>query len=244
MARRPARPGGRPRAASWSRPGTTACWPRVYQAFGARVADVFGAFHSADFADQVPLPARRHAAPQRGRDLPVDLGVRAAAARAERARQAGRVRRHRPGLPERRPRLSVAARSRRDLRPGWTGWTTPTGSSPRWPRSGPSPRWPPRRSKPRWPPSPPTPPSRIEPADPTDRIDPTEPTDRIDPFEPMLRIESCDPTDHFEPRLSAMPGILASAGESPRPRPASAPPGRPSRPGPRAARAPSSISRV
>jgi hypothetical protein len=29
----------------------------VYRAFGARVADVFGAFHSADFAGRVPLRA-------------------------------------------------------------------------------------------------------------------------------------------------------------------------------------------
>jgi hypothetical protein len=50
---------------------------------------------------------------------------------------------------------------------------------------------------------------RIDPADPTERIEPAEPMDRIDPFEPMLSSESCEASDHREPLLSLMPGILA-----------------------------------
>ncbi len=43
----------------------------------------------------------RHGPAQRRPDLPVDLGVREPAARAEPAREPGRLRRHRPGVPQR-----------------------------------------------------------------------------------------------------------------------------------------------
>ena len=39
---------------------------------------MFGAFHSGDFTGQVTLPGLGTVPRQRGRDLPVDLGMRAA----------------------------------------------------------------------------------------------------------------------------------------------------------------------
>ena len=41
----------------------------VYQASGARIADVFSAFQSADFTDQVTLREHRRGATQRGNHL-------------------------------------------------------------------------------------------------------------------------------------------------------------------------------
>ena len=70
---------------------------RVYTNSGARVANVFGAFDTADFASR--------GAGDRGRPaqcrpaLPVDLGVRRSAPRAQPARQPGRLSGHRPRLP-------------------------------------------------------------------------------------------------------------------------------------------------
>ena len=58
---------------------------RVYAKSGARVANVFGAFETADFTGQ---PERRPA--QRRPAVPVDLGVRRPAPRAQPARQPGR----------------------------------------------------------------------------------------------------------------------------------------------------------
>ena len=64
---------------------------RVYKTYGVRVADVFGAFHTSDFGQQVTVPGFGTPPAQRRRDLPVDLGVRGTPARAERARQPGRL---------------------------------------------------------------------------------------------------------------------------------------------------------
>ena len=71
---------------------------QVYQAFGARIADVFSAFHSSDFHPSGDAAGHRNGAAQRGTDLSVDMGVRTAAARAQRAREQDRLPGHRPNL--------------------------------------------------------------------------------------------------------------------------------------------------
>ena len=69
---------------------------RVYTTSGARVANVFGAFDTADFAVQ---GTARAPSPQCRPAVPVDLGVRRSAPRAQPARQPGRLSGHRPGIP-------------------------------------------------------------------------------------------------------------------------------------------------
>ena len=68
---------------------------RVYVKSGARVANVFGAFETADFdrGQRNKRPAQRRPA------VPVDLGVRRPAPRTQPARQPGRVPGHRPHVP-------------------------------------------------------------------------------------------------------------------------------------------------
>ena len=80
---------------------------RVYAKSGARVANVFGAFETADFARPGnERPAQRHPA------VPVDLGVRRPAPRAQPARQPGRLPGHRPDVPARlRPELTARPRA-------------------------------------------------------------------------------------------------------------------------------------
>ena len=80
---------------------------RVYTAAGARVANVFGAFETADFAAAQGAPG---SAAQRRPALPVDLGVRGAAPRAQPARQPGRLSGHRAHVAEGlRPELNSRA---------------------------------------------------------------------------------------------------------------------------------------
>ena len=67
---------------------------RVYTSAGARVANVFGAFDTADFAEQGTADAA-----QCRPAVPVDLGVRGSAPRAQPARQPGRLSGHRPRVP-------------------------------------------------------------------------------------------------------------------------------------------------
>ena len=71
---------------------------RVYTKSGARVADVFGAFDTADFADRGSGAAGGPPAQCRPA-VPVDLGVRCSAPRAQPARQPGRLSGHRPRVP-------------------------------------------------------------------------------------------------------------------------------------------------
>jgi len=74
---------------------------QVYQAFGARIADVFQRFPQLGLHPSGDAAGHRNGAAQRGTDLPVDMGVRTAAARAERAREQDRLPGHRPDLPVR-----------------------------------------------------------------------------------------------------------------------------------------------
>ena len=81
---------------------------RVYTTSGARVANVFGAFDTADFTEQGTTPAQRRPA------MPVDLGVRGPAPRAQPARQPGRLSGHRPRVPASlRPALTLTPRAGR-----------------------------------------------------------------------------------------------------------------------------------
>ena len=83
---------------------------RVYAKSGARVANVFGAFETADFT----RPSGNKRPAQRRPAVPVDLGVRRPAPRTQPARQPGRLPGHRPGVPA-------------SLRPELTGALEPVG---------------------------------------------------------------------------------------------------------------------
>ena len=80
----------------------------VYTAFGAKVADVFTAFHT-DPVRRQGHPARvRQGAQGRRLHLHLHLGVRGAPGRAEHPRQHPRLRHHRQHVPEHLPRLILA----------------------------------------------------------------------------------------------------------------------------------------
>ena len=79
---------------------------QAYTQAGDGVADVFGAFEHRGFRRSGGGYRNRLTAPKRGPDLPVDLGVRSCAARAEPACEPGRLSGHRRrGAQGRRPWL-------------------------------------------------------------------------------------------------------------------------------------------
>ena len=72
---------------------------QVYTESGARVADVSGAFDTANFGDRVTAPGIGQVPRNVALVCQLDLGVRGTAARAGPARERGGVRGHRPHFP-------------------------------------------------------------------------------------------------------------------------------------------------
>ena len=98
------------RVVAWTAEKLAATYNRlltqVYTKSGVRVANVFGAFETADFTRPAGADVPRNVALA----VPVDLAVRGAAPRAQPARQPGRLPGHRPYVPESlRPELTARA---------------------------------------------------------------------------------------------------------------------------------------